>query len=232
MARLRRNRGIVLTARDVQETDRLIHLLSEKEGKIAVLVKRARRMESPYGAILEPTNYVELIYYLREGPYLLKEGHLLNLYPQLRRDPGRLGAALEGLAVAAELLPERSPEPKVFQLVRGFLSALEEGLAPELGLLAFELKLLGLLGHGPHLEGCVRCGAEHELTWSPREGLLCRGCGGRGEEVPPALWRGMRMLLHLPLGAAGKLRMTAKELGEARRLLAAFRRELRGNPMG
>ncbi len=223
MAKLRRTRGIVLVSRDVQETDRLAFVLSEKEGKIALLVKRARRMESPYGAIFEPTNTVEFIYYVREGPYLLKEGSLLRLFPELRRDPDRLGAALEGLAMVAELLPERSPEPQVLRLVQGFLWELEGGLDPGLGLLSFQLKLLSFLGQGPRLDGCVRCGSQEGLTWAPGEGLLCRGCGGRGEEVPPNIWRGMRMLLNLPLGAAGVLKLTPAEESLIKRLLGEFR---------
>lgn len=230
MAKLRRTRGIVLVTRDVQETDRLALILSEKEGKIPLLVKRARRMESPYGAIFEPTNTVEFIYYVREGPYLLKEGSLLRLFPGLRGDWERLRAALEGLAMVAELLPERSPEPRALRLVQVFLRELEGGLDPGLGLLAFQLKFLSLLGQGPHLEGCVRCGSQEGLTWCPAEGLLCHGCGGRGEEVPPNIWRGMRMLLQLPLGTAGVLRLTRVEKDLVKRLLEEFRGHLRGGP--
>lgn len=226
MARLRRTRGIVLVALDTQETDRLVLVLSEKEGKIALLIKRARRMESPYGAIFEPTNNVEFIYYVRDGPYLLKEGALLGIFPRLRRDPKRLEAALEGLAMVASLLPERNPEPQVLSLVRGFLQALEEGVDPGRGLLSFELKVLAALGHGPHLAGCVRCGATEGLTWSPNEGLRCRDCGGSGEEISANIWRGMKILLQLPLGSAGKLRLTTKELEIARGLLKGFRGSL------
>lgn len=232
MAKLRRTRGVVLAAHDVQETDRLVLVLSEKEGKIPLLVKRARRLESPYGAVFEPTNGVEFIYYVREGPYLLKEGALLRLYPRIRRDPRRLGAALEGLAAAAALLPEGNPEPKALRLVRGFLEAMEGGVDPELLLLAFSLKLLAALGHGPHLDGCVRCGAEEGLVWSPGEGLRCRRCGGEGEGVPPGVWRGMRMLAHLPLGAAGKLRLGEGERRLAKELVSGFRRSLTGGGRG
>ncbi len=222
MAKLRRDRGIVLTARDVQETDRLIQVLSEREGKIAILVKRARRMESPYGAILEPTNYVELIYYVRDGPYLLKEASLVRLFSQLRGDAAALEAALMGLAFTAEHLPEGNPEPEVLRLVREFLLELERGLSPRVGLLAFELKLLSLAGHGPHLTGCVRCGGEEGLTWSPDEGLICRTCGGKGNEVPPSLWRGMRMLTRLPLRATGRVKVVKEDLEVALKLLRQF----------
>jgi len=212
----------VLTARDVQETDRLVQVLSEREGKVAILVKRARRMESPYGAILEPTNYVELIYYVREGAYLLKEAHLLKMFAQLRADVAALGAALTGLAFAAERLPEGVSEPGVLELVGTFLAELEREIPPRAGLLAFELKLLSLLGHGPHLAGCVRCGGEEALTWSPDEGLLCRRCGGEGEELSPPLWRGMRMLSRLPLRAAGRVKLPEAEMERALELLGRF----------
>lgn len=230
MAKLRRTRGIVLTTRDVQETDRLALVLSEKEGKVSLLVKRARRLESPYGAIFEPTNKVEFIYYVRDGPYLLKEGSLLQLFPRLRRDQKKLETALEGLAMVSQLLPERNPEPRVFRLAEGFLQGLDGGLDPGLAFISFELKLFSLLGHGPYLEGCVRCGSQESLTWSPGEGLLCRGCGGKGEVVPANIWRGMRMLSSLPLGASGVLRLTESEKEWVKGLLEEFRQHLERSP--
>ncbi|HID08708.1 TPA: DNA repair protein RecO, partial [Candidatus Micrarchaeota archaeon] len=158
LARLRRGWGIVLSAKDAQETDRLVAVLTEREGKVTILVKRARRIESPYGAVLEPTNRVELIYYVREGLYLLKEASLLRRFPRIRGELVRLEAALEGLHFAERLLPERVSEPQVLALTQTFLEELEKGAPPDVLLLAYEIKVLSVLGHGPHLEGCVRCG--------------------------------------------------------------------------
>ncbi len=226
MAKLRRGWGIVLSAKDVQETDRLATVLTEKEGKVPILAKRARRIESPYGAVLEPTNYVELIYYVRVGPYLLKEASLLRRYPGISGELARLEAALEGLNFVEGLLPERVPEPRVLSLTVGFLEELEKGAPPDVLLLAYELKALSALGHGPHLEGCVRCGSEEDLTWSPGEGLICRSCGGEGEEMPASLWRAMRMLSRLPLSSAGRVRLRE---GEVKRIRALLRGHGRGD---
>jgi len=224
LAVLQRDRGVVLSTQDLNETDRLALLLTRKRGKLPVLMKRARRLESPFGAIVDVTRHVELIYYLRSGPYLLREADLLERFVRVEGDLGVLERALKGLAFVRDLLPERAPEPGLYGLTLDFLRALEAGVAPGVALISYELKSLSLLGHRPHLEGCVSCGAQEHLSWSPEKGgLLCRRCGGRGEEIPPPLWRGMRMLLRLSLDNADRVRLSPQQVREAEGLLRAFR---------
>jgi DNA repair protein RecO (recombination protein O) len=223
MAHLVKDEGIVLEMRDHAETDRIVTVFTRYHGKLPILVKGARRLTSGSGAYLDLANRVGLIYYRRRGLSLLKEASLIQTFPSLREDLGKLEVALSGLILARDLLPELQPQSEAYFLLLSFLRALDFGVAPRALLLAFGLQWAKALGYGPHLGGCVGCGGKEELTFSPeRGGLLCRKCGGEGEFLSPAFWRSLEALQKLPLFAAGRIRLKEEEIERGLKLLQNF----------
>lgn len=223
MPRLARDEGIVLSVRDHAETDRIATLLTLGTGKLAVLAKGARRTTSRVGAYLDPLNRIEAIYYVRKGLNLLRDASLLEHFPAFRSDLERAEAALVGAQLAERLVPDRQPNPAAYGVVVAFLRALAGGLPIDSVRLSYTLHLLASLGHRPHLAGCVACGREDELRWSPdRGGLLCRSCGGEGVPVPAPLWKSLRLLAAFPIEGSGKVRLDPALARFGAELLAAF----------
>lgn len=223
MAHLVKDEGIVLAAQDHAETDRIVTVFTRYHGKLPILVKGARRLTSGSGAYLDLANRVGLVYYRRRGLSLLKEASLIQTFPALQEDLGKLEAALAGLILARDLLPELQAQSEAYFLLLSFLRALDSVVSPHPLLLAFGLQFAKALGYGPHLGGCVACGGKEELSWSPeRGGLLCRGCGGEGETLSPAFWRSLEALQKLPLFAAGRVRLKEEELKRGLELLRNF----------
>ncbi len=225
MAELARDRGLVLRTQDHAETDRIVSLLTEGHGKLEVLAKGARRLERTWGAALDVLNLAEIIYYRRRsGLHLLREATLLRAFPRIRQDLSRLEAGLVLAQWAKDLVPREAPDPRPFRLTLSFLLALEGNGPPDILLRAYKFRLLAILGYRPVLSGCLSCGGKEKLTWSAdRGGLLCRDCGGVGEEVPPRIWRAMDALLRLPLSALSHLRIPEEELKTMDAMLMAFR---------
>lgn len=225
MAELARDRGIVLRTQDQAETDRIASILAEGRGRLEILAKGARRLEKTTGAVLDLLNLVEVVYYRRRsGLHLLREAALLQSFPRLRTELSRLEVGLAMAQWALELIPHEAPDPRPFRLCLSFLLALESGADPAVLLRAYRLRFLALLGYRPHLGGCLSCGAGHGLTWSPeRGGLICRACGGEGEELPPRIWRTMDALLRLPFSAVLRLRLRPEDLRSIDALIASFR---------
>jgi len=223
VAELSRDRGIVLRTQDHAETDRIAVLLTPC-GRLDVLAKGARRLERPVGAVLDPLHVVDVIHYRRRGLHLLKEANLVRTFPRVREDLERATAALTALEWVTALVPRGSPDDRSYALTLAFLAALDEGLPPPVFTVAYLLRLLAAGGHAPHLRGCVRCGKTEDLTWSPGEGgLLCTRCGGRGEGIPPRLWRSLDALARLPVAALPRLRIADEDLAQGIALLHAFR---------
>ncbi|MBC7220152.1 DNA repair protein RecO [Candidatus Bipolaricaulota bacterium] len=223
MAELARDRGIVLRTQDHAETDRIAVLLTPR-GRLDVLAKGARRLERSTGAVLDPLHVVDVIHYRRRGLHLLKEASFVRTFPRVRGDLERATTALTALDWVVALVPRGAPDDRPYALTLEFLTALDEGLAPDMFTVAFTLRLLAAAGLAPHLSGCVRCGGTEDLTWAPGEGgLLCGRCGGRGEEIPPHLWRSLDALARLPVAALPRLRLTREDLAQGIALLHTFR---------
>ncbi|MGQ9700014.1 MAG: DNA repair protein RecO [Candidatus Bipolaricaulaceae bacterium] len=225
MAELVRDRGLVLHAQDHAETDRIVTALCAQHGLMEILAKGARRLERTWGAALDLLNLAELIYYRRRtGLHLLREASILQTFPKVKGELVRLEAGLALAQWANDLIPREVPDPRVFRLTLRFLSALEDGGTPEVLLRAYRLRLLSLLGYRPILSGCLSCGKREGLTWSAeRGGLLCRECGGTGEEVPPRVWRAMEAMLRLPVAALSRLQLPETDLAAIDALLQGFR---------
>ncbi|MGC9530092.1 MAG: DNA repair protein RecO [Candidatus Bipolaricaulaceae bacterium] len=224
MARLARAQGVVLRTQDYAETDRIAVLLTADSGRVDLLAKGARRIGRAWGAVLEPLNAVAAIYYVRSGLNLVRDVDLVRTFPAIRADLDRLSAALEGVRWAQALVPRDQEFTPAFRLTTAFLDQLEAGGAPRPLRIAYALRLLAAAGHGPHLAGCVRCGRQQDLHWSPEEGgLLCARCGGEGERLSPQVVRTLQALAHLPLPALARLRAPQQTLDRLDVLLPAFR---------
>jgi len=59
----------VLKCGDYLETSKIVTVLTPDRGKLAGLVKGAKRPRSRFGSSLEPVTYIELLFYEKEGAY-------------------------------------------------------------------------------------------------------------------------------------------------------------------
>jgi DNA repair protein RecO (recombination protein O) len=176
-----RTEAVVLRIVPYGEADAVVHLWTLGQGRVAAFARSARRTSRRFGAGLEPFCIldVELAPSRRGGlsdlvSAVVREGHR-----GLRSDLSKLAHAGYATELVASFTAERVPNPRVFELLRSFFSALGGGEARSLRLRAFELALLGEVGLAPGLERCVRCGADAcgEAGFDVREGgLVCPSC--------------------------------------------------------
>ncbi|MGQ9476955.1 MAG: DNA repair protein RecO [Candidatus Bipolaricaulia bacterium] len=231
--------GFVIRSLDYQESSRIVTLLSPRLGKLSLLAKGARKIESRFGAALDLLNLIEVVFYDHEGKglKLLKEAALIEGYPNLKRDYDRLEAALEAARVLNFLLREGQSERRASRLFQELLQELEQ---PEqelrVGLLrlGFKLKLIDYLGFGPELESCASCGkplARDEPLWlSPQAGgLVCANCRApasgaqaQAQEVIPPLAQAWRAILRFPLGRLPRLVLPEGLISRGEELLEEF----------
>lgn len=211
------------------EADRIVTMLTDSHGRLALMARGARRSSKRFAAgSLEPFGVAEIEFALGGG----EVGRLAGART-VRAFPGILGslAAMQEGGAALELVrrvaPERHAEPEALPALARFFELLEAGHGPT-ARVAFELRFLAIAGLAPMLSGCGRCGR------APKEGqaalfdpalgaLVCRACGGGPIHLSGALRARLASWLddswdeHVsPLSAA--------ELVEARALVDVFAR--------
>ncbi len=199
---LYRDEGVVLRVQKLGEADRIVTVLTRRNGRVRAVAKGVRRTRSKFGASVEPFSHVDL--QLFTGRRAAGGGDSLDIVTQadsltsygdrLVGDYGRYTAGTAVLETAERLTAEeREPALRLFLLVVGALRALVGGgpdaLAPRdpgLVLDAFLLRAMTVAGYAPALEDCARCGAPgpHRAFSVPAGGLVCPACRPSGAASP------------------------------------------------
>lgn len=198
-------RGIVLRETETKESDKILTLLTQDRGKIAVIARGARRKGCKFAACAQSLAYSEWTLYQKGDWYYANEGSTIELFDGLRND-------LEAMALGfyfAELTESVTTEGTLAEeLLRHLLNGLYAASAlhkpPALVKAAFELKLLCLAGYEPLADGCAYCGCpepEPPLLDVVQGVLRCRTCGVKESALSMPLCRdSLAALRHIIYG--------------------------------
>lgn len=178
------SRAIILKNRDLRESDKLVTIFSEKEGKLTAVAKGVKKSKSSLRACVQPFCQSQL--YLSHGKELdlITQGKLINFYANSREDINRTLYCMYIMELLDKSLMDRAALPELFRTAIAVLELINEyGLNP-LFIRYFEMKLLVNLGYSPVVDNCSACGSRNiqNFAFSLSEGgLLCDDCIARGE---------------------------------------------------
>jgi DNA repair protein RecO (recombination protein O) len=156
-----RDDGIVLRTHKLGEADRIVTLLTRRNGRVRAVGKGVRRTKSRFGARLEPFTHVDLLLYTGRSLDVITQAETLRPYGELLAgDYPRYTTGTAMLETAERFTPvEKEPSLRQFLLLVGGLRALGEGTHdPRLVLDAYLLRSLAVAGYAPALDECAICG--------------------------------------------------------------------------
>ncbi len=219
-------KALVLRTTDYKESDKILTLFTQDQGKLTASARGCRKKGSAIAAGCQLLAWSEMVLYDYQGRWSVKEAAAERLFEGLRGDIERLALGCY-FAEAAELLAvEGEPAPELLSLTLNSLHALDKLPDKPLPLVkaAFEWRAMVLAGYEPLVDGCDVCGAAppEQPRFHLREGVLhCAKCReGLGDGIsmplsPPAL----AALRHIVYGDPKRLFSFRLE-GEDLRLLA------------
>ena len=186
---LYRDEGVVLRTQKLGEADRIITVLTKRNGRVRAVAKGVRRTRSKFGATVEPFSHVDLQLYVGRSLDIINQAESLMSYGDpLSADYPRWTAGTAVLETAERLTAEeKEPALRLFLLVIGALRALVEGEKdPYLVLDAFLLRAMSVAGYAPALSDCAGCGAPgpHRAFSIPAGGTVCPVCRPPGAASP------------------------------------------------
>jgi DNA repair protein RecO (recombination protein O) len=156
-----RDDGIVLRTHKLGEADRIVTLLTRRNGRVRAVGKGVRRTKSRFGARLEPFTHVDLLLYTGRSLDVITQAETLRPYGELLAgDYPRYTTGTAMLETAERFTPvEKEPSLRQFLLLVGGLRALGDGTHdPRLVLDAYLLRSLAVAGYAPALDECAICG--------------------------------------------------------------------------
>jgi len=234
--RTQRTEALILRAVDFGESDRIVHLLTPRTGRLTAIAKGAKRSVKRFGGTLDFFNHlrVQLVLPRTSQMARLEHARLLRTFEGLRTRPRSFALGSYLLELLDRLSPEGGAPRDLDQLFGFALRALGtlDRRDPDARLrMLVELCALDALGLRPELRRCVRCGEDVE---GPAAGFsisdggpVCPGCRGAAADLLPihiGTLRALEQALRLGVERADRLALQPRALKEARRVIGRFER--------
>ena len=174
--------GVVLRNYPLGESDLIAVLFTRAYGRLSGVAKGARRTKSPFVGALEPLNWVEVVFFSKEGKDLvsLDKADVIQSFAQKTQSY----RGLMQLSLLAELLItttlEREPNDSLFRLLLVVLPQLTHPATADLAQAYFEIWYLKLAGLFPDHRKCQQCRGKLESSVFVDGGrFFCEPCGGK-----------------------------------------------------
>ena len=148
-------KALVLRGVDYKESDRILTLFTQEQGKLTVSGRGCRKKGSAIAAGCQLLAWSEMVLYDYQGRWAVKEASTERLFQGIRDDIGRLALGCY-FAEAAELLAVEGEEnSELLSLILNSLHALDRMQEKPLSLVkaAFEWKAMALAGYEPLIDG-------------------------------------------------------------------------------
>ncbi len=184
---LYRDTAVVLRTQKLGEADRIVTMLTRRNGKVRAVAKGVRRTKSRFGARVEPFTHVDVQNYRGRELDIVTQAEIVDSFPSAMSDYDRYTSGTAILETVDRLTEEHEPSLRLYLLLVGALRALEAG-EHDAGLVldSFLLRALALSGYEPGLSRCAGCGAPgpHRAFHVAAGGAVCAACRPAGAASP------------------------------------------------
>ena len=143
-------RAVVLSAKNLEEHDRLVVLLTEDLGVVTAYARGARRQKGAMSSATEQLSYSAFQLFRNRERTFVDRAETETIFFAIRQDMERLALASYFCQLCQELIPEGENQPGYLHLMMNTLTLLDRGKMPLSQLKAvFELRLLTMSGYMP-----------------------------------------------------------------------------------
>ncbi len=220
-----KTKGIVLKTFKLGEADKIITLITERQGKVSAVAKGVRRTKSRFGARLEPFTNLNLIIYRGRGLSTITNADIIRIYDGVTGSLDRINYGYAMLELVEKLSVEEQGDPRVYNMLAialDYLSRIDEG--KRLVLSTFDIKLLAFSGFLPNINECVVCSdkSAHARFSFTQGGVLCAGCSNvdpSSINLKTDSIRLMRELLFIPFKELRSVKTDTATLGELNNII-------------
>jgi DNA repair protein RecO (recombination protein O) len=177
--------AIVLHHTNWGEADRLLSIFTKSHGKLRVIAKSVRKMQSRKAGHLEPFSHSTLMLARAHDLWIVTDADTIDAFTPLREDLQLMTRASYAIELLDRFTFEEGQNWQLYQLVVDTLRHLCEAADCYVPLRYYEMRLLDLVGFRPMLFECAKCRkeiiAEDQFFSAEQGGVLCPTCGSRSE---------------------------------------------------
>ena len=135
--------GLILTEQPIREKDKLVTVLTRKEGLIRCFVRGSKRLSSKFCASTQSMTFSRLSIYSGKSSYNIEDAEALELFIDLRKDIEKFSLGQYFCEAAINMIPDSGESDEFLSLILNSLYLLSKGKKPDLQIKAvFELRFL------------------------------------------------------------------------------------------
>jgi len=183
--------GIILKQIKTSYGRRMIVLFSKKYGKISAGTSISERGKNKSTLALRPFTLGRYELFKNKDSFNINGAEVIESFYSIGEDVDKYMAASYALELTDLMLPEDQPAPALFNLLTEYLQLLQSRKnSYDTLLVAYMLKALYLIGEGPQLKTCVKCGKAGSYTaFSVQDGgFICSNCVDGGSPLNPLIF--------------------------------------------
>ena len=169
------SKAVVLKAIPFQESSIIANVLTDNQGKQALIAKGARRPKSPMRAMLEPGNLISVVYNLKQGRdmHVLRQADIVEKTYKLRYDPGKFSSAIRSLELIEQLVHPGEQNPAMFAFTETFLVWLSNVADSVTSIFPYvQLRLAAIMGIGIAKHPNLNSSTGNEVVLDVGNGLV------------------------------------------------------------
>jgi len=179
---LLRGEGIVIRSMNLGEWDKLLVILAVGLGKIKVVAKGARKVQSRYASSTQPFTHIRFTNYSGKTFHTLSQVEVIESYRPLRDNLDKIAYGLYIMELVDLSLIDGQRHDDILSLLLASLHILSHSERHELLLMFFELRWLSRLGFALSVEQAAKVSQEAKRLLN----ALRQGDWQKIEELPLA----------------------------------------------
>jgi len=227
---LHRTEAVIFKTTPFSEADLIVTAFTLDYGLVNAFAKSSRKIKSRFGSSLEPLTYAKISFWGREESTLprLTQSDIIKPFQSLRERSGYYFRVMEIIELTLSLLAERETNRECFHLLITTLNRIENGRSENgevFNTILYKLRLLDMVGYGPRLEGCARCGTSGYNFYISHGSIICGTCA-QGMDSPMRLSLGLiRLYASLrkwDISKIDRIKMTGTLLAELSEVLNSY----------
>jgi len=179
-----KTKAIVLRENDYINADRLFYIYTQSQGKVTLMVKGGKKIQSKLTPHLQNFSVTNLLIVKGRTFDRLASSQILQNYQDIKNNFEKIAIAYNFLELVDKLTHVHHPDEKIFDLLVEYLEVLNDNNLDTIQLKNlsnyFTVRFLGLLGYSLQLYNCLYCKKKiesNENYFYPKKGsIACSKC--------------------------------------------------------
>jgi DNA repair protein RecO (recombination protein O) len=219
--------GIVIRSMDYGEGNKIITLFTREMGKMAVIVRGAKKIKSRYGSVSQLFTYGDFLFFRSGQLGTLKHAEIVDSHHRIREDLHLSAYASYMAELTDRLLADQESSSFLFDQLHAALQGLIEQKDMHIISFIYEMKIWTHAGYLPELEVCVACrSASNDMAFSAAlGGMLCEKCRYKDPQAPPlssGTLKLIRLFAHMDIRRLGQIDVKPETKASLKKLMRSY----------